>query len=170
MTFLKKLIRNSNKNLISDTNNKKIKKKISYKNFIYNKFLGILIKKGKKSTAKKILDTVLKNVSKKTKKSINLILYKIISNLTTKIEIKRVKFRGGSHLIPFSISRSRQIYLALKWILLSIKIDKRKKSVTEKLSIEIFRIINKMPSEALNAKTFNNSQAYLNRSNAHFRW
>jgi ribosomal protein S7 len=147
-----------------------IRKKKIFSNYIYNKFLGVLVKKGKKSKVKKILDTVLVNVSKKTKKSINHILYAIIYNLSTRIEIKKVKLRRGSFFVPFLISHSRQIYLILKWIVISIQNDKRKVSTIKKLSLEIFRIITKLPSGSLNAKNFNNSQAYLNRSNTHFRW
>ena len=147
-----------------------ISKKKKFSNYIYNKFLGILLKKGKKSKVKKILDTVLVNVSKKTKKSINYILYSIIYNLSTRIEIKKVKLRRGSFYVPFLISNSRQIYLIFKWIITSIQNDKRKISTVKKLSVEIFRIITKLPSGSLNAKNFNNSQAYLNRSNTHFRW
>ncbi len=165
----KKII-NINQNLKHSQQKRVLKKRINFNNLIYNKFLGALTKNGKKAVVKKILDTALKNVSKKTKKSINLILYEVIYNLTTKVEIKRVKFRRGSHLIPFLISRSRQIYLALKWIISSIKNDKRKVSTVEKLSVELYRIVKKIPSGSLTAKNLNNSQAYLNRSNAHFRW
>lgn len=161
---------NLNKPLLLKIQNKTLKKNIYFKNVIYSKFLGGLIKNGKKSVVKKVLDTALKNVSKQTKKSINLILYEIVYALTTKIEIKRVKIRRGSHLIPFLISRSRQIYLAFKWISATIKNDSRKITTTQKLSIEIFKIIKRLPSISIDAKNFNNSQAYLNRSNTHFRW
>ena len=146
------------------------KKKKIFSNFVYNKFLGILLKKGKKAKIKKILDTALTNVSKKIRKPINYILYRVIYNLITRIEIKKVTFRNGSFLIPFLISYSRQIYLVLKWIVASIQQDKRKISSVKKLSVEIFRIVMKLPCGSLKAKNFNNSQAYSNRSNTHFRW
>ena len=41
------------------------KKDKVFKNLFYVKFLGVLMKKGKKTKAKKILDTVLLKVSKK---------------------------------------------------------------------------------------------------------
>jgi ribosomal protein S7 len=146
------------------------KKKKVFSNFVYNKFLGTLLKRGKKAKVKKILDIALINVSKKIKKPINYILYKIIDNLTTRIEIKKVTFRNGSFLIPFLISYSRQVYLVFKWIIASIQQDKRKTSTVKKLSVEIFRIVMKLPCGSLNTKNFNNSQAYFNRSNTHFRW
>jgi len=54
-----------------------IKKEKNFKNIFYTKFLGILIKKGKKAKAKKILDMVLSKVSKKTKLTTNFVLYRV---------------------------------------------------------------------------------------------
>ena len=53
-----------------------VKKDKILKNLFYAKFLGVLMKKGKKTSAKKILDNVLVKVSRKTGLSVNLILYK----------------------------------------------------------------------------------------------
>jgi len=54
-----------------------VKKDKILKNLFYAKFLGVLMKKGKKTSAKKILDNVLVKVSRKTGLSVNLILYKV---------------------------------------------------------------------------------------------
>ena len=53
-----------------------VKKDKILKNLFYAKFLGVLMKKGKKTSAK-ILDNVLVKVSRKTGLSVNLILYKV---------------------------------------------------------------------------------------------
>jgi len=147
-----------------------LKKTNVSQNLLYNKFLGVLIKNGKITKAKKIFDTALFNVSKKLKFSINLILYKIFHHLNTFVETKRVRRRKKINLIPFPILFSRRIYLILKWVLISVKQNKTRVSIVTKLSIEIFKIVKNLPSNALKSKTLNNSQAYLNRSNIHFRW
>jgi len=68
-----------------------LKKISSSQNLLYTKVLGALIKEGKINKAKKILDTVLFNVSKKLKLSVNSILYKIFYNLNTFVEIRRIR-------------------------------------------------------------------------------
>lgn len=146
-----------------------MKKKLK-KNLFYNKFLGVLIKKGKKSKAKKILDSVFFKISKITKLSSNLILYRIFLNLNTFVEIRRVRSKAQKNLIPFPISYSRRIFLILKWILFAVSKDKRRISLTNKLFFEIFKIIHRIPSESLNLKNLNNLQAYSNKANIHFRW
>lgn len=148
-----------------------MKKKIKIaKNFFYNKFLGVLIKRGKKTKAKRILDLALLKISKQMRISSNLILYQVFFKLNTFVEIKKIKFKRGSHLVPFYISFSRRTFLALKWILQAVKKDKKKISNVVKLSIEFYKILKDLPCESLKLKTLNNSQAFINKSNTHFRW
>jgi small subunit ribosomal protein S7 len=148
-----------------------VKKDKILKNLFYAKFLGVLMKKGKKTSAKKILDNVLVKVSRKTGLSVNLILYKVFFKLNTFVEIRRIRFRRSSHIVPFSIPFSRRIFLVLKWIFLSIKFDKRKIGSVNKLSVEIFKILKNLPSsQSLKLKALNNSQAFANKANIHFRW
>jgi len=145
-------------------------KKELKKNLFYKKFLGVLIKKGEVTKAKKILDLVLFNISKLTKFSFNRILSNIFLNLNTFVEIRRVRSKRQTNFIPFPISYSRRIFLVLKWILIAVSKDKRRVPFVDKLFLEIFRVIKKLPSESLNIKNSNNLQAYSNRSNIHFRW
>jgi len=66
--------------VLKNLNNNQVimeKKDKVFKNLFYVKFLGVLMKKGKKTKAKKILDTVLLKVSKKTKIPTNLVLYRV---------------------------------------------------------------------------------------------
>ena len=148
-----------------------IKKDKILKNLFYAKFLGVLMKKGKKTSAKRILDNVLVKVSRKTGLSVNLILYKVFFKLYTFVEIRRIRFSRSSYIVPFSIPFSRRIFLILKWIFLSIKLDKRKIGSVNKLSVEIFKILKNLPSsQSLKLKALNNSQAFANKANIHFRW
>ena len=147
-----------------------MQKKNVIKNLFYEKFLGVLTKKGKKTIAKKILDTLLLKLSKRLNIPNTLILYFIFLRLNTFVEIKKISFRRSSHLVPFHITFSRRIYLALKWILLAVKKDSRKISTIDKFSNELFKILKNLPSESVKAKSLNDSQAVLNKANIHYRW
>jgi len=145
-------------------------KKNLKKNLFYSKFLGILIKKGRVTKAKNILDLTLVKVSKATKLSFNEILFVIFYNLNTSVEIRKVRSKRQTNYVPFPVSYSRRVFLILKWILTAISKDKRRVPFVNKLFLEIFKIVKNLPSESLNIKVANNSQAYSNRSNIHFRW
>jgi ribosomal protein S7 len=146
------------------------KQKNLSKNLLYRKFLGILIKKGKVTKAKKILDTSLFTVSKKLKMPINSVLTKVFYKLNTFVETKKITAKRKTNIVPFPISFSRRIYLILKWILLAVQLNKSRVPMNSKLSVELYKVVKNMPSDALRAKKQNNSQAYLNKSNIHFRW
>jgi len=146
-----------------------MKKKIK-QNLFYSKFLGALIKKGGITKAKNILNLVLFKISKATKFSFSQTLSIVFLSLNTFIEIRKVRSKRQTNYVPFPVSYSRRIFLTLKWILIAVSKDKRRVPFANKLFLEIFKIVNKLPSEAVNIKIANNLQAYSNRSNIHFRW
>ena len=78
------------------------KQKNLSKNLLYRKFLGILIKKGKVTKAKKILDTSLFVVSKKLKMPINYVLNKVFYKLNTFVETKKITAKKKNKYCTFS--------------------------------------------------------------------
>jgi len=143
--------------------------KIKHKN-LYNNFLGFLIKKGNKIGAKNILTTAFLMVSKKTGYSLQTLILKIFLKLNSFVEVKRVRVKRSSHLVPFSIRLKRRSYLIIKWLMQAVKEDTRKVSMSEKLFVEISNTIKKSPSRSVKLRNFNISQALSNRSNIHYRW
>jgi ribosomal protein S7 len=137
---------------------------------LYNKFLGFLIKKGNKISARSILNTSFLTVSKKTGLPLHILLLKIFLKLNSFVEVKKVRVQRSSHLVPFSIRLKRRSYLIIKWLMQAVKEDSRKISMSEKLSSEILDTIKKNPSRSVKIRNFNISQALSNRSNIHYRW
>jgi len=137
---------------------------------LYNKFLGFLIKKGNKISARSILNTSFLTVSKKTGLPLHILLLKIFLKLNSFVEVKKVRVQRSSHLVPFSIRLKRRSYLIIKWLMQAVKEDSRKISMPEKLSSEILDTIKKNPSRSVKIRNFNISQALSNRSNIHYRW
>lgn len=147
------------------------KKRLKFKSInLYNKFIGFLTKKGNRTASKYILDKTLELVSKKVKKSPKVILLLLFLKLNVYIEIKKVKIRNRSYTIPFSLPLKRRSYLIIKWILASTKQNKKKDSFINRLAFEIVHTLTTSKSKTLLLKKINNSQAFLNRSNSHFRW
>lgn len=137
---------------------------------LYNKFLGFLIKKGNKISARSILNTSFLTVSKKTGLPLHILLLKIFLKLNSFVEVKKVRVQRSSHLVPFSIRLKRRSYLIIKWLMQAVKEDSRKISMSEKLSSEILDTIKKNPSRSVKIRNLNISQALSNRSNIHYRW
>jgi len=147
------------------------KKYLSTKNKnLYNKIINFFTKKGNKVKATNLVNSAFDKVYKSTGLSFNEILTKLYLKLNSFVEIKKIKVRRGSHLVPFPISHKRSTYLMIKWLLQAIKDDKRKVPVSDKLFLEINQTISSSSSKSLDIKNSNITQVLANRSNIHFRW
>lgn len=136
----------------------------------YEYLLGALTKSGKKSTAKKILDSALKIVSRKSKLSFQEILNRIFSYLYTSVEIKKVKQKEGFHIVPFPINKKRSYYLIVKWLISSAAENLKRISFKKKLSNEILNLIKNKECRSLKKKRTTIQQALRHRSNMNYRW
>jgi ribosomal protein S7 len=137
---------------------------------LFLKFLGILIKNGKKTKARKLLSFSFFKVGLLTNKPIFYILLKLFKKLNVYVETKTLRIRRSRYVVPFPININRRIYLILKWFVFIIRKNKEKKSFADKFVSQFISILYDSKSEVMNLKILNNSQAVLNRSNIHYRW
>lgn len=138
---------------------------------LYNVFVGYLIKKGNKIQAKRIIDSTFFALSTKFNLPFSVILRKILKKMGNSIEVKTIKMRKNTHVVPFAITQSRKNYLLVKKIMDSVKEDASNRSVTEKLIDELTSIlVSNKSSKSLQKNKLALKQAVSNRSNIHFRW
>ena len=71
-----------------------VQKKKQIKKTLYNSFVNNFILKGKKKTAKSLIDITLLNLSRSSNTSLVQMLFKIYFNLDYFIEIKQVKIKN----------------------------------------------------------------------------
>lgn len=137
---------------------------------IYDKFLGFLVKKGNRHSAKKSLDQTFSLVSNKTQVSNNSVLITLFRNLNSFVEVKKVRVRRRFVLVPFPVRCKRRSYLVLKWIMQSARKNKAKVPFSRKLAIELLTTLKGSLSRTKQLRQLNFSTALANRSNTHFRW
>ena len=137
---------------------------------LYDVFLGYLVKKGNKIQAKKILDKTFLNLFYKTNLSLNSILKKILLKMGNIVEIKTIKRRKNTHIVPFAINKGRRNYIFVKKIMDSVKEDLTKRPLNEKLTDEMMNILRGKSSKSLTKNRNAVKFAIINRSNTHFRW
>lgn len=139
-------------------------------NSLYSVFLGYLLKKGKKVKANKILENTFIEVYKKTNLPLNYIFKKVLSKIGNIIELKTIKVRKNTYIVPFSIKSNRRNYVVVKKIMSTINEDKSKMPFYLKLSNEIINILSDKPSKTLAKNKEAVKQSITNRSNIHYRW
>jgi len=147
-------------------------KKKKFKNSptnLYTYFLCMLIKKGKKNNALKILNFFLYSLYRIYSKPIFMLLNKLFLCLNTFVETKIIRKRKRKYVVPFLINLKRRLFLITHWILFVIKKEKYK-TFSERLIKEVSLLLKGVSSASFNLKKINNSKALQNRSNMHYRW
>ena len=137
---------------------------------LYKNFVSFIFKSGKKHIWEKIISDIFLLIKKNLNFSQNIILLKIFLRLYSKIEVKKVKARRKTALVPVFISVRRRFFLALKWLLLAVNKNKLQISLKEKLFLEIFKLTKNKSCESFKQLELNNQNVYLNRANFHYRW
>ena len=145
---------------------------LSYNLFsnLYNKFLSFIFKVGKKNIWNNNFSNIFDLLSLKLHYSKSILLLKIFTRLFTRVEVKKVKSRKRVTYIPFFIKLPRSIFLSLKWIFLSTLKKKGNISFKNKLFNELLQILTQKSCFSLQKVEENNTSAFKNRSNIHYRW
>ena len=137
---------------------------------IYLKLLGSFVKAGKKTKSKKIINKSLFILSRIFKLPSFLLLNKLFLLLNVFVETKTVQVRRSRYVVPFPVTSRRRAYLVVKWLTAAVLKDRRRVSLSRKLSSEIFATLRGLKSKVLSSKLSNNIKAINNRSNFHYRW
>jgi ribosomal protein S7 len=148
-----------------------MKKKIQSRELLISEtLLKFFLKKGNYKSAQLSVKTLFERLFKKTSLGQYSILNKIYKILYINFEVRKIKKRRTSHLVPMPVKKKRGYFLIIKWLFDSIKNDSRNVSTVDKLIIEILKYINNKESEGSKKKVLMQKLALTNRSNAHYRW
>ena len=130
------------------------------------KFINYTMRRGKKSTAQKIVYQAFSAISSKTKQDALEIFEKALKNVGPSLEVRGRRIGGANYQIPFPVRAERRFALASRWLLEASQ--KRKgKSMAEKLALEIMDAANET-GEAFKKKQDVHRMAEANRAFAHF--
>ena len=95
-------------------------KKISYdprfNDAVVGRFLNILMRDGKKSTAERVFYGAFDVIQEKTGNEPLKVFQTALSNVKPVVEVKSRRVGGASYQVPVEIRPVRQIALALRWI------------------------------------------------------
>jgi len=137
---------------------------------IATKFVGCLTKKGKRGISQKIFSTAVISVCKSLKMKSGYLMRSVVRNLGVVVELRKVKIRRNSYLVPIPVNSARRNYITIKRVLSATTKNLLKTSLSYKLSKELITVVTKKDSLSLNEKSRMLKEAYKNKSNMHFRW
>ena len=139
-----------------------------YDNLMVAKFINCVMKKGKKTIARKIVYGAFDILKEKTKKDALEIFDSAIRNASPLLEVKPKRVGGATYQVPREVKGDRKLTLAIRWILQASR-AKKGLAMKEKLAEEIINAANNT-GFAIRKKEEMHRMAEANRAFAHFAW
>ncbi len=139
-----------------------------YDNMMVAKFINCVMKKGKKTIARKIVYGAFDILKEKTKKEPLEIFDSAIRNASPILEVKPKRVGGATYQVPREVKGNRKLTLAIRWILQASR-AKKGQPMKKKLAEEIINAANNT-GFAIRKKEDMHRMAEANRAFAHFAW
>ena len=139
-----------------------------YNNVTVAKFINQVMRKGKKTIARKIVYGAFDIIKGKTKKDPLEVFEKALENASPLLEVKSRRVGGATYQVPVEVKGKRKLTLAMRWIILGAK-SKKGKPMKEKLAQELMDAYNNT-GWAIKKRSDTHRMAEANRAFAHFAW
>ncbi len=132
------------------------------------KFMNVMMKSGKKSTAEKIIYGALRTIAEKTKADPLEVYNNAIDNLRPLVEVKSRRVGGATYQVPVEVRPARQAALAMRWVTEAAR-ARSEKSMGARLAAELMEAAEKRGS-AMKKREDVHRMAEANKAFSHYRW
>ncbi len=140
----------------------------NYHSVIVAKLINKIMKRGKKSTAEKIVYGALAAIEGQESKAPATVLEQAVRNATPQLEVKSRRIGGATYQVPVEVRPERSLSLAIRWLLASAA-ARPGKSMAEKLAGELSDAA-KGQGVTIKKRDDTHRMAEANRAFAHYRW
>ena len=137
-----------------------------FSNLLVGRFINLVMSRGKKTTAQRIVYRSFDEVAKKTKKEPLEVFEAAIKNVSPTVEVKSRRIGGANYQVPIEVRGSRKNALAMRWII-GVARKRKGKPMSEKLAQEFIEAADKQ-GDAMKKKEDVHRMAEANRAFAHF--
>lgn len=139
-----------------------------YKSKVVSKFMNMMMERGKKSIAEKIVYSAFQQAAKKVGKEPLETFQKALDNARPLVELKSRRVGGATYQVPIEVRQDRGISLAMRWIR-DFARGRKGKPMVDKLAAEIIDAYNSTGS-AVKKREDIHKMAEANKAFSHFRW
>ncbi len=137
-----------------------------YNSILVGRFIGQLMKDGKRTVAEKIIYESFDIIRQRVKKGGLNIFEQAVKNVSPLMELKGRRIGGANYQVPVPVSGDRRVTLAMRWILKATR-DRKGKKMAEKLADELLDAANKTGA-AIKKREDTHRMAEANKAFAHF--
>ena len=140
-----------------------------YQSELVTKFINMVMERGKRSIAQRIVYGAFSKVGEKTKNPNPLEVFtKAVDNIRPKLEVRSRRVGGANYQVPVEVSHERQVTMALRWMI-DYSAAKKGRTMMDSLADEIVAASNGQ-GEAVKKRDDTHKMAQANRAFAHYRW
>lgn len=139
-----------------------------YKNVTVSRFINIMMTRGKRAVAERIVYRCFDILAQKTSKPSLEVFQKALDNARPLLEIKPRRIGGATYQIPIEVKAERGISIAMRWMR-NFARAKKGKPMEIKLSDEILDAF-KGEGSTIKKREDTHKMAEANKAFAHYRW
>ena len=140
-----------------------------YKSKLLGKFINMVMERGKKSVAEKIVYGALETIKKKvTDKDPLDVFMQAIDNARPLLEVKSRRIGGATYQVPIEVKADRGQFIAMRWIR-DFARQQKGKPMGDKLAAEILNAYQK-EGPTMKKREDTHRMAEANKAFAHYKW
>lgn len=132
------------------------------------RFINYVMRKGKKSTAERIVYDSFDLIEKKSGQKGLEVFRKALDNVRPTLEVASRRVGGATYQIPIEVRHDRRLALAMRWITTFAR-QRSEKTMAERLAAELMMAA-KNDGASIKKKEDTHRMAEANKAFAHFRW
>jgi small subunit ribosomal protein S7 len=132
------------------------------------KFVNIMMIRGKKSTAERIMYGALAAIEDRTKSDALKLFKTAVDNVKPAVEVKSRRVGGSTYQVPVEVRPDRRTSLAMRWLIGAAR-RRGERSMADKLAAELLDAGNNRGS-AVKKREDTHKMAEANKAFAHYRW
>jgi small subunit ribosomal protein S7 len=137
-----------------------------YNSLLVGRFVGHLMKKGKKSVAEKIVYDAFEEIHKKTNRGGLNVFEQAIKNVSPLMELKSRRIGGANYQVPVPVIGIKRTTLAMRWIK-DAATSRKGKRMASRLAEELMEAAEKK-GNAIKKREDTHRMAEANKAFAHF--
>ncbi len=140
-----------------------------YNNKVVSKFINMVMERGKKSVAEKIVYGALDVLKEKVKdKDPVEVFMQALDNVRPLLEVKSRRIGGATYQVPIEVKLERGQFIAMRW-LRDFAHQQKGRPMQEKLAEELLSAYNR-EGAAMKKREDTHKMAEANKAFAHYKW
>ena len=132
------------------------------------KFMNMVMERGKKSVAEKIIYGALDAITEKGKDDAMSVVEQALDNVRPAVEVKSRRVGGATYQVPVEVRQVRRNTLAMRWIIDAAR-KRGEKSMARRLAGELLDASGSRGA-AVKKREDTHRMADANKAFAHYRW